>query len=355
MSSWTFRTETSRDVVFGSQLADWQMLHDVQGEQHHVFNHPQVISAWVATFGKVQNIRLLWVWGDSDDGNRSIWPLVLWRRNWKNAFLRVLMPAGGGDYDYHNPVFLQPCNLSDYYTQLLRYLKTHVAFDELRLEGIRDTMVAETAEGAWTAGELCPLLHLDTINTAADLLPRLRTSLRGDLRRQMRRIEAELGELQLVEVTTHSDAMRYYRPFMDAHRQRWPKAYKTPGFHDALLCDSLLQRPVSFTVLMAGDKQLAWHLGFEDSRAYYYYMPAGNPDFLAYSPVKVHLLKLMERAIDHGLTVYDHLRGEETYKSGWSDATQRVNTLSYTPSTLLSRLRHLALLIKKINQDVVSL
>ena len=347
MSTWTFTIKKDYDDIFaGDTYRDWQALYAIDTPTSHIFNHPDVIRAWVDTFGKTQRINLCWLAAATTDGNRSLFPLVLWRRNWKNAFMRVLMPAGGGDYDYHNPLFLRPTDISEYYTALLQFLKSSIAFDELRFDGIRDALVAETPEAQWRKGEMCPLLHLNTMQTSADLLPHLRTSLRGDLRRQMRRIEESVGPLQMVEIKTHDEAMKQYDLFMQSHRQRWPNAYKTPGFQDALLSDRLLADSVSFTVLMAGDKSLAWHLGFQDKKAYYYYMPAGNPEYLPFSPVKVHLLKLMERAIDRGMTIYDHLRGEENYKSGWSDDSQCVNTLYYTPTHLFSRLQHLLLQLR---------
>jgi len=41
-----------------------------------------------------------------------------------------------------------------------------------------------------------------------------------------------------------------------------------------------------------------------------------------------------------GYAVYDHLRGEETYKSGWSNAAQHVNSIALESEELTSKIKH---------------
>ena len=132
------------------------------------------------------------------------------------------------------------------------------------------------------------------------------------------------------------------------HTLRWPHAYKAPLFHKNLLGLCGINGPVHFSTLSVGDVVVAWHLGFEDDSTYYYYMPAGNPEYQKYSPVKIHLYYLICRAIKKGLVKYDHLRGDETYKSGWADGSIYVNSLRQFNSSLSTNMKRSLLKFRSV-------
>ncbi len=344
---WNFHIETAPERIFSPDyVAEWIALYNQCDT--HVFNHPLLIRAWIKTFSASNHITPIWIHGvDSDTNARSLWPFVLWRRNWKNAFIRVLMPAGGGDFDYHTPLIYPNANLDQYYTELINFLQKSVDCDKISISGIPDSHLPAVKMG-WTQGEICPMLMLKDIPDVDTLMRFFKTSLRGDLRRQMRRL-GEIGPLSMAEITSQEDVNVEFNSFMSAHSSRWPNAYKIPGFHRLLLSEPLLKSDiVSFTALRAGQTTVAWHLGFQDKNRFYYYMPAGNPEFAQYSPVKVHLLKLVERAISLNIPVYDHLRGEETYKSGWSNAAQHVNALHIDSLELTSKFKRNILNMRSI-------
>ncbi len=175
-----------------------------------------------------------------------------------------------------------------------------------------------------------------------------KTSLRGDLRRQMRRLE-EIGPLKFKEYNSWEEipAETFHR-FMHQHSLRWPNAYKAPHFHENLLREGLKTGVTHFSTLSVGDAEIAWHLGFKYRGRYYYYMPAGNQDYFKYSPTKVHLFFLMLRSVEHGYEVFDHLRGEENYKSGWSNGHIYVNVLHGTMSNIRTHIADNMLKIKRL-------
>ncbi len=342
---WQFSIVSDYGKIFSEPyISEWMDLY--RNADTHVFNHPGLIRAWIDTFGKVHDIRLLWIEGISKNGGKTLWPLVIWHRNWKNAFMRVVMPAGGSDYDYHTPLISKPCDVDEYFQELMSYIVANIKFDELALSGIPSSFFQDYNESGWIRGEICPALNISEMKSSDDLFAFLKTSLRGDLRRQMRRME-EMGPVSMTQIKTYKEAMVEYEAFIEAHCQRWPNAYKVPGFHKELMSDELLSSVVNFSVLKIGDFSAAWHLGFEDKGIFYYYMPAGNPDFSRLSPVKVHLFKLIERAICRGYKTYDHLRGEENYKSGWSDITQYVCSKNVNVGNPLSILKRSILNIRK--------
>lgn len=306
----------------------------------YVFSHPALLHAWWNTYIPLRDMKPIFITGHSEDDNKCVFPLVLWKRNWKNAFQQVLVPIGYSDFDYHDPLLRHNLKENDkvlFWSELSEFIYKNVYFDKLILDGISDNLSLRC--DSWTINEICPLLRLDGIDSEEDLMKFFKTSLRGDIRRQIRRL-SETGELQLVEYPDfESIPPATFRLFMQQHSLRWPNAYKAPNFHENLLKYGLKEKCVHFSVLKAGENEVAWHLGFQHKGRYYYYMPAGHQDYLKFSPAKIHLFFLVKRAVENGFDIFDHLRGEENYKDGWSNDSQHVNTYSLNSNSTISVLK----------------
>ena len=309
-----------------------------QSPTAHVFYHPDLIKIWIRTYLPLRNLTSIFVWGNSEDGNQAFIPLVLWKKDWKGAFIKSIIPIGYSDYDYHDPLFTRTCNnqeLASFWNCLVDFLKSYKA-DEIILDGVRDQCCS--SDNPWTKEELCPLLNISSLHDENDLMLFFKTKLRGDIRRQLRRLN-EIGNLRYIEYDS-ADTLpeSLFEKFMEAHKLKWPQAYKAPHFHKLLVSTRNLNGPIHFSAILLNDTPIAWHLGFEFQNIYYYYMPAGNPDYQKYSPVKIHLYFLIVRAINKNYKVYDHLRGDEAYKSGWSDGKGNVNTLHITRKSFSTKI-----------------
>lgn len=333
-----------------SIIKDWHFVWD---EEHihrwdellllsptsHVFFHPTLAKIWVDTYMPLRQLSPLFIWGESTTGNKALLPLVLWKRDWKGAFLHSIVPVGYSDYDYHDPLFMITPSVEEqsaYWDCLFVLLQSFDA-DEILLSGFREHCIV--SHNIWQQDEICPLLDLSKINSEEALMAFLGTKLRGDIRRQMRRL-GEMGTLRFVEYASVEDIPDgLFEQFMQAHRLKWPHAYKAPHFHQYLVSECGVEGPIHFSAMMLDDIPIAWHLGFEYNGVYYYYMPAGNPAYQKQSPVKIHLYYLILRAIDKGCVLYDHLRGDETYKSGWSDGYQYVNDLHIYSDGFFSKIK----------------
>ncbi len=362
MRRWRFDLFERYDLIFSeAAVSRWEKWIS-DAENAHIFFHPVPVRVWIDSYLPLRDIRLMFVWGrTADNGNEVFLPLVKWRRNWRNAFLTSIVPVGYSDFDYHDPIFLKEPDedLRDaFWAELIEELT-----EELRNGGADDILIdgvtvppscgeslsgeslsgerhrGESLSGEWSRGEICPRLNLATIPDGEALLRFLRTSLRGDIRRQTRRME-ELGELELREYSGWDEAEGTFADFLECHGRRWPNAYKAPRFHENLLRAGLGTGVVDFTSLNIAGRPAAWHLGFRFRGVCYYYMPCADPEFSRFSPVKVHLFRLMSRAIERGDRVWDHLRGDENYKEGWSDGFQYVYGLRIDSPRLSSVLRH---------------
>lgn len=314
----------------------------------HVFFHPSMIDAWMNTYSPIRNLTPIFIKA-VHNGTEAYLPLVLWTKNWKNAFIRTIVPVGYSDYDYHDPIVVgekpDEDDIGGFWSELVDFLRSKFTFETFTFEGITDAMAIGPG---WKQGEICPQLDLKEINDEEDLMKFFKTSLRGDIRRQMRRLE-EIGDLRFKEYDSWEDIpAETFRLFMSQHSLRWPNAYKAPHFHENILREGLKTGVVHFSTLSVGDNEIAWHLGFSYRGRYYYYMPAGSQDFFKYSPTKIHLFYLMRRAVEQGYDVFDHLRGEENYKSGWSNGHIYVNTLSETTKGVRTLVADNLLKIKRL-------
>ena len=338
--SWKF--DISSDIRY-----DWGELVETS-ECSHVFYHPSLVRAWIETYKPLRKITPFIIHA-TDGDNLAVLPMTLWQRNWKNVFQRAIVPVGYSDFDYHDPIFLHKPStdsLAEFWEGVVKAIGQQFSFDTLTTDGVTDSMIADSLQ--WQRGEICPLLRLDDIHTENELMTFFKTSLRGDIRRQIRRLE-EIAPLKFTEYHSWEEIpSTTFNEFMRQHTMRWPNAYKAPQFHENLLKEGLRAGVIHFSTLSVGDTEIAWHLGFTFRGRYYYYMPAGNQDYFKYSPTKIHLFYLVRRAVELGYSVYDHLRGEENYKSGWSNDSQYVNTMTIGSISVSSKLKHNLLKMRQL-------
>ena len=81
---------------------------------------------------------------------------------------------------------------------------------------------------------------------------------------------------------------------------------------------------LDLSTLELDGRPVAFCLGFVHDRAYYYYLPAFDPDFARYGPSAALLAHLIERAYELDLRELDLMLGDEPYKAQW--ATGRRTT-----------------------------
>lgn len=337
--NWIFDTLTSWDVIFSQDsVMRWtNWINHAQSK--HVFFHPTLVKAWIDTYRPIRDIEPMFIWGRSTRSNNQMFlPLVVWRKNWKNAFIKAIVPVGYSDFDYHDPIFMEKPSseeLDEFWNEMLQYLGS-VKGDEILIDGVCHTGVRVGTE--WSQGDICPTLDITSIKNDDDLYKVLKTSLRGDVRRQTRRL-LEKGELSLKRYSTWDEAEFTFDKFIAEHKNKWPHAYKAPHFHENILKNALEAGIADFTALTIDGEPVAWHLGYHYDGRYYYYMPCGDREYSRFSPVKVHLFNLISNAIANGDEVFDHLKGAENYKDGWSDSYHYVYNYTRYSSRPISQLK----------------
>jgi len=334
-----FEWITDWETIFSDSFRlRWQSIYE-NAVDKHIFFHPTLCQVWIETYKAQRNLSPLFCIAHLGETTVFL-PLVLWKKNWKNAYQQIIIPIGYSDFDYHDPLVIGSKKYSPdkFFQELTGELSQKFRFDKIELNGLRNPV----NQWGWSKeNDISPYCRLDGFKNQAEFLNSLKTALRGDLNRQKRRL-SELATLTLYSYTPDklAEAMEVLPRFLQLHRQRWPNAYKAPGFHKNLIKKGLAAGVVDFTELRVGDTVVSWHLGFSDKGRYYYYMPVIHPDYASYSPGKVHLLYLVGQSIEKGMTVFDHLRGDENYKTGWTNHTQTLYHFTLKSTKMSSSVRN---------------
>lgn len=347
---WKFTWYTDWEEILNPEfMQQWQQWLDL-AKLSHVFYHPLIAEAWINTYRPLRNLKPFFCKAESE-GNLFFLPLILWTKNWKNGFQRVLEPIGATDFDYHDPIWAGGSDTSvfhSYWEVFITEIKRKFRFkaDMISLPGMRFKGIS----GGWVEEDtICIYNDLTAYHSEELLLQSLNASLRGDIRRQIRRLE-EQGVVTLHQYRSHSqpEIQPSFNRFLTTHSERWPHAYKAPGFHAELLKKALDSGVVSYSELRLNGTSISWHLGFLWHSHYYYYMPAIEPVYSKFSPGKIHLYYLLVECIQRGITVFDHLRGKEDYKGQWSENFAHIYCYKHYGTSIPSRLRNfIALKAKK--------
>lgn len=337
-NTWNVRFVTEWDEIYSQEFQNQWIRWVDNAPNTHVFFHPALCMAWLETYRPLRNLEPLFCLAKKKSAVVFL-PLILWRQNWKNAFRKVIIPVGYSDFDYHDPIAncsLNPEEWASFYEGLLHELKSAANYDSMDLNGVITVGGYACAD---EENDVAPFTDLSVFHEPEDFRQSLKASLRGDIRRQIKRIR-ELGLIELYNYDKTDEALDALPQFLRLHSNRWPKSYKAPQFHKNIIISTLNKGLLHFSSLKVGDKILSYHLGFNFNQRYYYYMPVIDPEFENLSPGKIHLFNLIEYACNSGFTVFDHLRGDENYKTGWTSNAQKLYRISIQNEQMLSRIKN---------------
>ena len=338
--SWKFKVLKCWDEIDDADfIKQWERWTH-QAPDAHVFNHPALIKTWTDIYRSLEKISPLYIVAEAEDVLVFL-PLVLWQRNWKNAFMKTIIPAGYSDYDYHDPLVVgYPAKkLTQAFWKLLikEVLKeSRLQYDLVDLTGMRTPGVYFK----WLKEETCPYVDLSLYQNYDHYFSMLGKSLRKDIRKRIRMLE-EFGKLSF-HVYGQSDLIAVLDSlpeFLKVHATRWPNAYIPPGFHEALLRNTIPLGLSHFSEIRIDDLPISWELGFRYRKCAYSYMPAYVKKYAKCSPGKVHLSFLLEESFEKGIREFDFMRGSEEYKGKWTDDNRSLYCHKHFDTKLQSRLK----------------
>lgn len=307
-----------------------------------VFNHPAWLHEGAKNYAGAEKlcIRVM------DTGKIiAYWPFQVREGGVKEAWARIIEPIGSNKSDYIGPLADKDYSigiiLDLVFRELSRYLNIRTVlllpktiFEDAEIERLRG-LVTESGGLFELVEKVCPRMYFAT--TYDETIKVWPSRLRGDVRRQMRRL-GEQGNL-ILQVYEGSIADRLLVLAM-MHEAEWEakgmsSEFSNPGeleFYQGV-AQSLPSDRIHYSeVLLEGDP-ISCHFGFVSNGWFYWYKPTYNMDYQRFSPGKVHLALLSQWGIKKGLKGIDFLQGAETYKDQWANNGKRTSTLIVSSSS----------------------
>jgi CelD/BcsL family acetyltransferase involved in cellulose biosynthesis len=258
------------------------------------------------------------------------------RYGWRGGWLRIMGPLGANEFDYHDPIAtdgLGEVDWTGFWNAIQGELcKAANRYDYLVMPGVRASC---TGSSDWfTPKGTAPFCDLSKFGSVENLLASRSRNLRHNLRRTERRLR-EAGEVKLrvFSANEFKAAMAGLDAFLQAHESRWRHAYRAPGWFESLIREMLPTGLLHLSAIELEDRAISWHFGFVHKKRFYCYVSAFDNSLAVLSPGQVHIHRLIGEAYRLGATVFDFLRGEESYKSEWTEmGIQLFGYESLTPS-----------------------
>lgn len=137
--------------------------------------------------------------------------------------------------------------------------------------------------------------------------------------RRLRQIEREIGPVRFVPHAAAPDLLDRMLAIKGAQwaRSGWPGRFEAPWERALMHGLAATDQPDFgglFTVLEAGGRPIAFHLGLRSRTVWHYWTTAYDPAFARYSPGLVMLVLMARAAPDMGLRSIDLGKGDFLYK-----------------------------------------
>ena len=190
---------------------------------------------------------------------------------------------------------------------------------------------------------LCPYVALP--KTFESLKKTFSRNLRQNLSRYSRKIQ----ENHNVDLKRFDEAGFSVKEAMDIfvrlHELKWksegkPGAFVEDSFRNfhVDVAESLAQNGwLTLYFLMADDEPVSCQYNFMYEQKMYYYLAGFLPQYSSYSVGTLTIMLILKRCIESGLNEYDFMRGDEAYKTMWTNKFRRNFEIRLVPKNIQSR------------------
>lgn len=326
MESLSSRVVETREG-FDSLGAAWNDLLSVSGSDHPFLTFECLRSCWNSCFGGIDPFVLVI---ESRRGIVGLIPLAVQR----TKVARIVRFLGGDTVDCQDMI-LHPEARGEAFDLALRTLDRighrwdGIDFRKLREDSPNrpyfDRYARSDERAVFKAHDVSP--YLKVTGSWEEYVGRIQKKLRKDTDRQRRRLE-QLGELRIGRVETPDEIVSVLEWY---HRQKSKRAYRDTiargSFGDtagrSFLLDfaqrALRKGWLALDTLQLGgvDQPLAISISLTHRDRFFYWLPSINGEYLAYSPGRILLVTLLERAFRESMVEFDFLNGGEFYKYQW--------------------------------------
>ena len=313
--------------------AEWDDLHGRAAR--FPFADPATFIPWWQLRGKPAGCRLHIVTQRSGGRLVALAPLVVARRHG----FRFLEWGGNELYDYCDTLAVD-----DAADQALWSAVRHTRlYDFGLLRDVHPGAVCRRALSSFAQrmpGKRIPQIRLGFPSSAA-WMETLSPSTRSYYRRAERRLQ-KLGPLRF-EVCRARPVPGHILHILLQQKIKWLRAnHERSWMSDETTDNAALLSHIAEAAADAGCLHLSWldcggsiiaaHFGLEHQGVLHWYIPSYDMDWGKYAPGRLLLLKLIAWAIDHGLSGFDFMRGDEPYKSRLANTHQQLSDFVFASS-----------------------
>jgi len=327
LSDWNFQWITDWSEVWDPAFGGlWRELLD-RSATAHVFYEPSLTKAWTNTYREMVTLEPYFVLGRHASGAEALLPLVKMRCGWRGAWLRTVGPVGANEFDYHDPIATDGLGEKDwigFWSGIdVELCKVADRYDYFVIQGVRASFTGSSDR--FMPKGVAPFCDLSKFGSVERLLATRSRNLRHNLRRTDRRLR-EAGEvrLRIFSASEVEAALAGLADFLQAHESRWRHAYRAPGWYENLIRETLPTGLLHLSAIELEGRAVSWHFGFIHKKRFYCYVSAYDNSLADFSPGQIHLHRLIEEAYRLGATMFDFLRGEEWYKSEWTEMRMQL-------------------------------
>ncbi len=331
--SWKFEWITDWDTIYSDSFQQLWLDFAEQADEAHVFFHPALGMAWLDAYRPIRHLEPWFCIATLGD-MRIFFPLVLWHRNWKNAFQRLLVPVGFSDFDYHDPLVLgsrQHVDERSFYNALLVEIRGSIRYDTLKFNGTAHAM-GSIFEVAGTSK--CPYIDINRYECYESYVQSLSKNTQRNITKSENRTKNDLEGLTIIDISNNDIGINIEElsNMLRHHCLQWPLFYKAENFHEMLIRNSHKAGILEFQLMKAHEEVMAWLVMFKYKDVKYLYMTAIGNAYRMYSPGAINLLHAVRTAFDQQISKVDFLRGEEAYKFNYAKEYKTIHNYSHSAS-----------------------
>jgi hypothetical protein len=333
---------TDWETIWSDDFQNQWLKWFEESEEPNIFFHPEFVKVWIETYLEIRDIKPIFCLAKDEQNNIVFLPLVLWSKDWKSAFEKVIVPVGYSDYDYHDPIVKGEIDFCIFWDSLLKNLKNKFSFNTFITDDIRQYFLSKNFKDI--NEEECPFVELNKFNDINSYIEFLSKSSRKEIRKNIRSLK-ELGVFDF-KVLDKKESLDTLNILLEHHTKRYPNAYKAPKYHRNLINNLLEKKLLHFSVLTLDDKIISWRIGFIYNKIYYSYLPVFDNKFSKYSISKLHIIYVIEYLIDNKYKIYDLMRGAKSYKKTFSTNSRSIYSYNYSNNSLSTKIKEVALNVK---------
>lgn len=344
----TFRRFSDLDEL-AAHKKEWNNLL-LKTDADRLFMSFEWILAWWRHFGATLELFTYFVYvGGKLAG---ILPLAIRK---KEAF-RQLVLLGVGKSDYLDFIVMDDywdqC-LTVFYDEVLKgdgkwdiFLVSKLVEEKRTYQHLSASLIEKEPGGTSICRFGCaPYLKIDS--GWDEYLSKMRKKTVADSRRQIRRLENEVGKISYKSELSYDEANSLYQTFLQYHRVRREAVKKDYSmFGDernvAFYIDTLKGLTgactTHFSVLYSSNLPVSMHLGFVADNRFYYQVPVFNEAFEKYSVGRILLMRLLEEAFSKGFDEFDFGYGREPYKYDFASGERALMEIVFARKTFRGRL-----------------